>query len=156
MNSALILCMGRCKSLGSLKLFLWYAPWLSRASILLFLILNPWRTYSHRSKNAVAAGVMAAISFVYWYGWWHSSATLGKLGWNQFQCGGTQKKGRRPHRAAPWPEVWHVLWGPLLGSNGRTQACYFLVTNEKWNISGHISKQGCHSHQPLQLLMTVS
>ena len=30
------LCMGRCKSLGSLILFLWYTPSLSRASILLF------------------------------------------------------------------------------------------------------------------------
>ena len=144
MNSALILCMGRCKSLGSLKLFLWYAPWLSRASILLFLILNPWRTYSHRSKNAVAAGVMAAISFVYWYGWWHSSATLGKLGWNQFQCGGTQKKGRRPHRAAPWPEVWHALWGPLLGSNGRTQA------------SPAIIKEPLHGCLPIQALLLPS
>ena len=38
------LCMRRCKSLGLLKLFLWYASWLSRASILFFSILS----YSQR------------------------------------------------------------------------------------------------------------
>ena len=31
------LCMGRCKSLGSLKSFLWYAPRLSGASVRCFL-----------------------------------------------------------------------------------------------------------------------
>jgi len=39
------LCMGRCKSLGSLKSFLGFAPWLSRASILLFSILKPFRLH---------------------------------------------------------------------------------------------------------------
>ena len=34
------LCMGRCKSPSSLKLFLWYAPQLSGTSILCFLILS--------------------------------------------------------------------------------------------------------------------
>ena len=34
------LCMGICKSLGSLKSLLWYAPQLSGASILCFLILS--------------------------------------------------------------------------------------------------------------------
>ena len=39
------LCMGRCKSLGSLKSFLWYAPQLSRASILCFLIPSLLRVH---------------------------------------------------------------------------------------------------------------
>ena len=39
------LCMGRCKSLGSLKSFLWCAPLLSGASILCFLILSFFRAY---------------------------------------------------------------------------------------------------------------
>ena len=37
---------GRCKSLGSLKLFLWYTPLLSRASILCFSILSALRMHS--------------------------------------------------------------------------------------------------------------
>ena len=41
------LCMGRCRNLGLLKLFLWYACWLSRTSILVYFpswILSgaPW------------------------------------------------------------------------------------------------------------------
>ena len=39
------LCMGRCKSLDSLKSFLWYAPQLSGASILCFLILSLLRVH---------------------------------------------------------------------------------------------------------------
>ena len=39
------LCMGRCKSLGSLKSFLSYAPQLSGARILGFLIQSPFRVY---------------------------------------------------------------------------------------------------------------
>ena len=38
--------MGRCKSLVSLKSFLWYAPYLLRASTVLFSILNPLRVHS--------------------------------------------------------------------------------------------------------------
>ena len=45
MNLAAFLCMGRCKSLGSLKSFLCYAPQLSGASILCFLILSPLRVH---------------------------------------------------------------------------------------------------------------
>ena len=41
------LCMGRCKSLGSLKSFLWYAPQLSGASILCFHFLSFLRAH-HR------------------------------------------------------------------------------------------------------------
>ena len=40
MEFSAFLCMGRCKSLGSLKSFLWYVPHLSRASILYFHILS--------------------------------------------------------------------------------------------------------------------
>ena len=39
------LCMGRCKSLGSLKSFLWYAPQLSGDSILCFPILSLLRVH---------------------------------------------------------------------------------------------------------------
>ena len=38
--------MGRCKSLGSWESFLWYAPQLSRASILCLLILSLLRVHS--------------------------------------------------------------------------------------------------------------
>ena len=60
--------MGRCKSLRLLKSFLWYAPWLSRASILLFSILNPLRVHHGGGVATVADGSMAPISFVYWNG----------------------------------------------------------------------------------------
>ena len=39
------LCMGRCKSLSSLKAFLWCAPQLLGASILCFLILSFFRVH---------------------------------------------------------------------------------------------------------------
>ena len=39
------LCLGRCKSLGSLKPFLCCAPQLSGASILFFPILSPLRVH---------------------------------------------------------------------------------------------------------------
>ena len=38
-------CMGRCKSLGSLKSFLWYAPQLAGTSILYFHILSLLRAH---------------------------------------------------------------------------------------------------------------
>ena len=64
------LCMGRCKSLGSLKSFPWSAPLLSGAGVLCFLgALHPG------DCNATA---MAATPFAYWYGRWHSSFTEGK------------------------------------------------------------------------------
>ena len=40
------LCMGRCKSLGSLKSFLWYGPYLSWASILFFSFQNSLLVHS--------------------------------------------------------------------------------------------------------------
>ena len=43
--------MERYRSLGSLKSFLWYAPYLSRASILFFSILNPLRWHSQGSYS---------------------------------------------------------------------------------------------------------
>lgn len=39
------LCTGRFKSLGSMKLFLWNAPELSRASPLLFFLQNPLQVH---------------------------------------------------------------------------------------------------------------
>ena len=86
--------MGRYKSLGSLKSFLWYAFQWSRASILFFPILNPlrytigsacsgwWQPVflcfvfpqgSPPGAAAVAEGLMTPTFFVYWYGRWHFS-----------------------------------------------------------------------------------
>ena len=47
------LCMGRCKSLGLLKSFLWYAPQLSGTSILCFYI--PVFLRAHHRKWLLAA-----------------------------------------------------------------------------------------------------
>ena len=84
--------MGRWKSLGLLKLFLWYAPHLSGASILCFHILSflgahrggvaaVWWLLDGRysfpswvpsgltsSPSAVATITDDCASFVYWYG----------------------------------------------------------------------------------------
>ena len=46
MTLAAFLCLGRWEILGSLKSLLWSAPQLSRASILLFSILNPLRAHT--------------------------------------------------------------------------------------------------------------
>ena len=62
-------CMGRCKSLGSLKSFLCYAPQLSGASILCFLILSSFRAH-HRWRGP--GGVMwwlegcSSLCFLIW------------------------------------------------------------------------------------------
>ena len=48
------LCMGRCKSLGLLKSFLWYAPQLSGDSILCFLILSSLRVHCRCGCNVMA------------------------------------------------------------------------------------------------------
>ena len=48
------LCIGRCKSLGSLNSFLWYAPQLSGARILCFLILSSLRAHCLGSCNVMA------------------------------------------------------------------------------------------------------
>ena len=45
-ESSILPGMGRCKSLGSLNSFLWCAPQLSGASVLLLSILNPPRVHS--------------------------------------------------------------------------------------------------------------
>ena len=56
-----ILCMERCKSLGSLESFLWYTLNLSGASIFCLSILSaPW--VHIWGRLAVAAGLMAAFS----------------------------------------------------------------------------------------------
>ena len=88
--------MGKCKSLGSLKSFLWYAPSLSRACILFFPILSApkvhhWGWYSGwelgspwfsswvpsgpLSGQVMTDGLMAAASFGWWYGRPHFSFT---------------------------------------------------------------------------------
>ena len=82
------LYMGRCKSLGSLKLFLWYASQLSGASILCFSHPElPWGSpkgvaavwwlldgrysflpeFPQGSPSVVAHLLMTVTSFVYWY-----------------------------------------------------------------------------------------
>ena len=72
MNFSPFLCMGRGKSLGSWKSFLWYAL-LSGASILFFSILNPFRV--HR--------------WGHWSGWWTDCCnTLCLLVW-QIQLSST-------------------------------------------------------------------
>ena len=80
--------MGRCKSLGSLKLFLWHAPQFSGASILCFLILGLLREHHQGwfsvwwfdgsilltcqvSSGLTVWWLLAAASFVYWYGRQH-------------------------------------------------------------------------------------
>ena len=65
------LYMGRCKSLGSLKSFLWYAPSLSGASI--WFCFPSWIP-SVRAA-AVVDGQRAPTSCVYWHGRWHSLCT---------------------------------------------------------------------------------
>ena len=58
-------CMRRCKSLGSLKSFLWCVPQLSRASILCFLILTLLRVHCWGTGvAAVADGLMVGILFL--------------------------------------------------------------------------------------------
>ena len=60
------LCMGRCKSLGSLKSFLWYAPQLSGASILCFHTLSFLRAHRCRewlqSDGSQMAGILSFLS----------------------------------------------------------------------------------------------
>ena len=80
----------RCKSLGSLKSFLWYTPYISRASILCFNILSFLRAHQRewlQSDVCLKAGILSFLSysrltssplvvvitddmtsFVYWYG----------------------------------------------------------------------------------------
>ena len=50
------LCMWRCKSLGSLKSFLWHAPQFSGACVLLFSILSPLRVHSWRDCSGWGLG----------------------------------------------------------------------------------------------------
>ena len=69
-ESSALVSMGRCKSLGSLKSFLWWAPQLSGANILLFSILSSLAV--HSQGGPVAAGLMATASLVYRFGRWQS------------------------------------------------------------------------------------
>ena len=54
--------MGRCKNLGSLKSFFWYAPQLPETSIQLFFILNPHQG-TQLKETVVGEGLAAAESF---------------------------------------------------------------------------------------------
>ena len=58
--------MGRWKSLGTLKSFLWYIPQLSGASILCFHILSSLRAH-HLTVGWWLQWLMTVTSFVYWY-----------------------------------------------------------------------------------------
>ena len=62
--------VGRCKSLGSLKLFLWYASQLSRTSILFFSILISHQGIAMRA-TVVADGFIDATLLAYWNSRWH-------------------------------------------------------------------------------------
>ena len=66
--------MGRCRNLGLMRSFLWYAPWLSRARILFFSILNPLRVYLWGWLQRL----MAWWLNVYWNGRWHCPQALSK------------------------------------------------------------------------------
>lgn len=61
---SLFLYMGRCKSPGSPKSLLCYAPELSQARILCF-------SSSELTVQGGSSGLMAATSFVCWPGRWH-------------------------------------------------------------------------------------
>ena len=67
---SVFLYMGRCKSLGSLKSFLWYAPQLSWPSILfcffVFPILNPLSVHSW--GRCSGWWLDGPTSFVFWHG----------------------------------------------------------------------------------------
>ena len=76
-ESSALVCMGRCKSLGSLKSFLWWAPQLSGANILLFSILSSLGLHSQGSP--VAAGLTATASLVYCCGRRHSLSSCSLL-----------------------------------------------------------------------------
>ena len=75
------LCIGRCKCQGSLKSLLGYAPQLSGASILFFLILSLIRVVA-----ASAGGLIASILFLFlvpsgltiWMTalWWHDCCSI--------------------------------------------------------------------------------
>ena len=100
--------MGRCKSLGSLKSFLWYAPQLPGASVLCFHILSllgalrgngcslmaaKWQaSFSSWDPSGFTSSptplwwlqlLMTVTSFVYWYGGKYSiSKFLGDFNWH--------------------------------------------------------------------------
>lgn len=62
MKFSTFLYMGRCKSWGSLKPLLWYAPQLPGSRILLLSILSPFRV--PRGAAAVAEGLAAGSAFL--------------------------------------------------------------------------------------------
>ena len=63
--------MGRCRSLGLLKSFFWYASYLSRASILIF----PHPEFQCWDYLQFLIGLMTTAFFVYWNGRQHSLST---------------------------------------------------------------------------------
>ena len=68
-------CMGRCTSLGSLRSFLWYAPWLSGASMLRSPILLFPGFPRGLGVAAVCDGLTAALCFSL------ESPQVSPLGW---------------------------------------------------------------------------
>ena len=61
------LCMGRCKSLGSLTSFLWYAAQLSEASILFFLILSLLRVHCRVGCSSWLLDGGHPVSFLFFF-----------------------------------------------------------------------------------------
>ena len=136
---SIFLCMGRYKSLGSLKSFLWYAFQWSRASILFFPILNPLRYTTGSACSGwwqpvflcfvfpqdsppgaavVADGLMTPTFFVYWYGRWffvhlwrqNCNHLPGQL--NQSSCVLGEIRRRIPKSMGTWKPVRRAsLWG---------------------------------------------
>ena len=91
--------MGKCKSLGSLKSLLWYAPCVSGVSILLFSILNPLRVHS--------------------WGWllaWRQQCPLLMWQVTSFFHSGPAERGRtlEPQRQAAWVGLTLLLCGSCL------------------------------------------
>ena len=92
-TSVFSLRMGKCKSLGSMKLFLWYASWLYRASVLFFFILNSPQD-APSAAATVADGLMGgkicclprwwATFFVYWSGRQHFFVHTVHAQWQDF------------------------------------------------------------------------
>lgn len=140
------LCMGRCESLDSLRLFSWYASKLSKATILFFSFLNsPQHTLSGHLQWLMAwwpatslfAGMAGNIFLVHKCVWAQPTLDTSLLHGNQFSVWFVPFLkvcwGRFPHlilwgreRAGPplWPQMqqWAV-WGVGLLTYSDLAAC---------------------------------
>ena len=81
MNGMCFYVWEKCKSWGSLKLFLWYAPLLSRASILLFFIWNFLKVHNWGPLHWLQAW-WPKHPLLTWHGWQHFLPTVMLLSQN--------------------------------------------------------------------------